>query len=110
MSEVARLSVNCDTYNHFLLEEGKNLVGRGWANGHFKNQGHVIGDGIAPGERIVFGPDWIVLPYNNIGGPGTLVARATDASVIPEPSTLVIWSLLGGIGITVGRWRRRKAA
>ncbi len=29
---------------------------------------------------------------------------------IPEPSTLVIWSLLGLLGITVGWYRRRKAA
>ncbi len=27
---------------------------------------------------------------------------------IPEPSTLVIWSLLGALGITVGWWRRRR--
>ena len=29
---------------------------------------------------------------------------------IPEPSTLIIWSLLGGLGIAFGYWRRRKAA
>ena len=28
---------------------------------------------------------------------------------IPEPSTLIIWSLLGGLAIAVGWWRRRKA-
>ena len=27
---------------------------------------------------------------------------------IPEPSTLVVWSLLGGLGIGAGCWRRRK--
>ena len=30
--------------------------------------------------------------------------------VIPEPSTLIIWSLLGGLGITVGWCRRRRRA
>ncbi len=29
---------------------------------------------------------------------------------VPEPTTIVIWSLLGALAITVGRWRRRKAA
>jgi len=33
----------------------------------------------------------------------------TEDAVAPEPSTLVIWSLLGGLGICVGWWRRRKA-
>ena len=34
-----------------------------------------------------------------------------SVSPIPEPSTLIIWLLLGAIGITVGWWlRRRKAA
>jgi hypothetical protein len=30
-------------------------------------------------------------------------------SAIPEPSTLVIWSLLGTLGITVGWWRRKRS-
>jgi hypothetical protein len=29
---------------------------------------------------------------------------------VPEPSTLIIWSLLGSLGISIGWWRRRKAA
>lgn len=32
-----------------------------------------------------------------------------DVSPIPEPSTLIIWSLLGTLGIAVGWWRRRKS-
>jgi hypothetical protein len=31
-------------------------------------------------------------------------------SGVPEPSTVIIWSLLGGLGVTIGWWRRRKAA
>ena len=31
-------------------------------------------------------------------------------TVIPEPTTVAIWSLLGGIGLVVGHRRRRKAA
>lgn len=33
-----------------------------------------------------------------------------DSPPIPEPATLAIWSLLGGIGLVVGHRRRRKAA
>jgi hypothetical protein len=33
-----------------------------------------------------------------------------EGNVVPEPSTLAIWSLLGALGITVGWWRRRRRA
>jgi hypothetical protein len=33
-----------------------------------------------------------------------------SGGVIPEPSTLIIWSLLAGMGLGVGWWRQRKAA
>jgi hypothetical protein len=33
-----------------------------------------------------------------------------DVSTVPEPATLIIWSLLGGLGIALGVWRRRKDA
>ena len=39
--------------------------------------------------------------YSDLGFP---VARVP---AIPEPSTFIIWSLLGGLGITIGSWRRR---
>ncbi|HUT92486.1 MAG TPA: PEP-CTERM sorting domain-containing protein [Thermoguttaceae bacterium] len=29
---------------------------------------------------------------------------------VPEPSTLIVWSLLATLGITVGWWRRKRAA
>jgi hypothetical protein len=32
------------------------------------------------------------------------------AEAVPEPATLIIWSLLGGLGIAVAHLRRRKAA
>ncbi len=49
-----------DTQPHFLLEQGKNLVGRGYVNGNFKNQGDVVGDGMGVNERIVFNSPWVV--------------------------------------------------
>jgi hypothetical protein len=30
--------------------------------------------------------------------------------VTPEPSAFLIWSILGGLGIAIGWWRKRKAA
>jgi len=49
-----------DTQAHLLLEQGKNMVGRGSVNGNFKNHGDVIGDGVAAGERVIFNSPWIV--------------------------------------------------
>ena len=40
--------------NGMLLEQGKNLVGRGTVYGNFVNQGDVYGDGSAAGQVIVF--------------------------------------------------------
>ena len=49
-----------DTFPHFFLEEGKNLLGRGEINGNFKNNGHVIGDAVALSEWVIFNSPWIV--------------------------------------------------
>ncbi|MBX3424040.1 MAG: hypothetical protein KF688_00030 [Pirellulales bacterium] len=49
-----------DTDLHFLISEGKNLVGRGNVVGNVKVNGHVVGDGVAPSERIVFDAGWTV--------------------------------------------------
>jgi hypothetical protein len=33
-----------------------------------------------------------------------------EYSSVPDPATLIIWSLLGSLGIGFGWWWRRKAA
>jgi len=38
----------------------------------------------------------------------TLTPTDGQGSVVPEPSTIIIWSLLGTLAVTVGYWRRRK--
>jgi hypothetical protein len=35
--------------------------------------------------------------------------KLTGTPAVPEPTTLIIWSLLGTLGVTIGWWRRRKA-
>ena len=42
-----------------------------------------------------------------LGGPGVQINAAVLSQPVPEPATLAIWSLLGGIGIVAGRRRRR---
>ena len=40
--------------NGMLLEQGKNLAGRGTVYGNFVNQGDVYGDGSTTGQKIIF--------------------------------------------------------
>ena len=59
----------------------------------------------ASGAPITFG-----FVTDNSGGNGIRVAYdnfSATANVIPEPASLIIWSLLGALGITVGWWRNR---
>jgi hypothetical protein len=35
---------------------------------------------------------------------------SAGSAAVPEPATIIIWSLLGTVAITAGWWRRRKAA
>ena len=42
--------------------------------------------------------------------PNTGWAMVATGVTIPEPSTIIIWSLLGAVGLGIGCWRRRKAA
>ena len=40
----------------------------------------------------------------------TTLTVETQTGVIPEPGSIVVWSLLGALGTTVVWWRRRKPA
>jgi len=58
--------------------------------------------------------------FKTVGTPGVVIdwndydpemdGIAAAAPSIPEPCTLVVWSLLGASGIGIGWWRRRRAA
>ena len=60
----------------------------------FEIGGTLASDDGTSTQYLIFGP---VLP--------TLTVRP-----VPEPATIIIWSLLGALGIAVGVYRRRKAA
>lgn len=49
----------------------------------------------------------IALPWNI---PYNVINPSVNTNIIPEPSTIVIWSLLGALAITAGWWRRRRKA
>jgi probable HAF family extracellular repeat protein len=64
---------------------------------------------------------WIIEDASDINNNGQIVGTALDAQQVehavlldpvrtPEPSTFIVWSLLGGLGIAVGWWRRKRAA
>ena len=59
------------------------------------------------GGGYVYTPD--------VGDPGYVTGGityviASDEGTIPEPATLIIWTLLGGLGVAVAHLRQRKAA
>jgi hypothetical protein len=62
-------------------------------------------DGVlAPGEYYVEYLGWVGLDRAETGNVSfSLIA-------VPEPATLIIWSLLGALGITIGWQRRRRAS
>jgi hypothetical protein len=58
-------------------------------------------------EYYVFpGAPASVTVYPNSAGPYQMLVAGTAET--PEPTTIVIWSLLGGVGIAVGCWRRKR--
>ena len=36
--------------------------------------------------------------------------KGVPALSTPEPATIIVWSLLGALAISVGYWRRKRAA
>jgi hypothetical protein len=50
-------------------------------------------------------------PGNNTPQTSQIDWFAVDyTGTVPEPTTIIIWSLLGALAVTLGWWRRRKAA
>ena len=86
-----------DEQAHFLLEQGKNMVGRGSVNGNYKNHGDVISDGPDPGQRLVFEEGWTVTGkgsfvypwFQGTYNPGDSPAQTTNTGMMIS-GTLVI--------------------
>ena len=91
----AGAAVPADTHQHFLLELGKNMVGRGFVNGNFKNHGDVIGDGVAMAERIIFNDPW------TISGKGTFTNTLILGTFAPGDSPSITTGENQGFGGTV---------
>lgn len=97
---IAGTAVAGQTRTHFLIEQGKNLVGWGHVVGNVKNQGNVIGNGNTfPGlnQLIVFDAGWIVsgigdfqnVLFNGTFAPG-LSPGVVDGSNLAIGGTLAI--------------------
>jgi hypothetical protein len=70
------------------------------------------GDGVgdsqnAPGS--VHHDEWSYDGTQYSSDPTDNFQRVITAEAVPEPATIIIWSLLGGLGIVVGCWRKRAA-
>ena len=68
--------------------------------------GATEGQGDFDGDGAVTLRDLLILKTNLDSSP---IAVTSNAAVVPEPNTLVIWLLLGALGMTAG-WRRRQRA
>ena len=67
------------------------------------------------GRILVFGDhnmfaDSYINSSDNLLLATNMVAWASTQSAVPEPTTLAIWSALGGLGMMVAARRRRRAA
>ena len=45
----------------------------------------------------------------DLSGGSAVYRTSFDVANIPEPATIVVWSLLGGLGIAISCWRRKRA-
>ena len=71
------------------------VVGNGTFNGHYKNHGHVIGDGTATAERLIFDAPWTV------SGKGTFENTLILGTFAPGDSPTITQGTNQGFGGTV---------
>ena len=116
--DVANAVYLFDNYQHSSNALGESFA-VGEEGGNFENilAGNLTGD-LLPNSAYEFGFDaWIVQSDDDevslIAASSTgfvSLELAPLAGAVPEPASLVVWSLLGGLGIAVGSWRKRNAA
>jgi len=84
-----------------------------WSGGDGAGVGRINGanmGGIAGGSQGYSAFDGEVALFRTLGravGADEVWARYASVAIIPEPATLLVWSLLAGLGIGLG-WRRRR--
>ncbi|MFM9024061.1 MAG: beta strand repeat-containing protein, partial [Planctomycetaceae bacterium] len=78
--------------NGMLLEQGKNLVGRGTVYGNFVNQGDVYGDGPTAGQQLVFAAG------STVSGNGSFTNALFNGTYAPGNSPAITNITNGGFG------------
>jgi hypothetical protein len=78
----------------------------GWVAGSYANHGMWIEEIPVAGSGIAYFSSSDEVQAQR---PILTVDYTEGQGVIPEPSTFIVWSLLGGLGI-IGWWRRRGRA
>ena len=60
--------------------------------------------------RLTADSSLTTITFSAYDNPSFIGLDDVSVSCIPEPATIIIWSLLGGLGIALGVWRRKRAA
>ena len=92
---IAGTALSTDTSPHLLVEEGKNLLGRGNVEGNCKVNGAAIGDGTTSSELLVFDAPWIV------SGKGSFVNTLINGTFSPGESPGIVIGSNQGFGGTI---------
>ena len=67
-------------------------------------------DSTTGAQTLISSAGLLVDPSDVVVYPSVVAVPSGQTGVVPEPSTFIIWILLGALGITFGWYRRRKAA
>jgi len=104
------------TPSGFINVAGSGPLGDGYVNG-YGTTGSPFSDPIAAGLNDF---PTFVHPYSYANTNGGIPTDADGFNIafhfdpqpqpVPEPSTLIVWSVLGSVTIGLGWWRKRKAA
>ncbi len=97
---------------------GRDIVVNGLSTGqtntgqHFDPPSAFSGNAFSLSTGLVAGPNEIEFVWENtpFGPSNPTHVRIEFDSFVPEPTTLAIWSILGGIGLLAGGWRRKREA
>ena len=78
---------------------GYTTTNRWWISPPYKNKPLLDGS--------YYKSDPTQVSWSRAAGTDRIIQIQVSPAVIPEPSTLIIWPLLGILGSTIAWWRRR---